>query len=285
MQAITQAQLAEMKDRFLPDRPGPLIGLHIIHTGYGTAHVDRWPEPNVLLVNTAGNYSLCGDPDYLNVANLQANVSGFVEAPPSFLSGLKAAFPDVLAWDRVILQLAERPTVTSPDNSRVRRLDKGDAAALRALSAEVSWVAKTWGGTDGLAESGYAWGAFVENRLVSIACTFFVGETCEDIGVATEPAFRRQGPEYRLRRSAVRRYFQPRPQTKLDHLPRQHRQPSCSQKAGFCGSAPGFFVHCEYADTVCGLRLQAEAEAKAEENTRTCRWGLLQILGGLHIQG
>jgi GNAT superfamily N-acetyltransferase len=193
MQAITQAQLAEMKDRFLPDRPGPLIGLHIIHTGYGTAHVDRWPEPNVLLVNTAGNYSLCGDPDYLNVANLQANVSGFVEAPPSFLSGLKAAFPDVLAWDRVILQLAERPTVTSPDNSRVRRLDKGDAAALRALSAEVSWVAKTWGGTDGLAESGYAWGAFVENRLVSIACTFFVGETCEDIGVATEPAFRRQG--------------------------------------------------------------------------------------------
>jgi predicted GNAT family acetyltransferase len=50
-----------------------------------------------------------------------------------------------------------------------------------------------WGGPNGLASSGFAWGAFVAGQLVSVACTGFLGETYEDIGIVTEPGFRGLG--------------------------------------------------------------------------------------------
>ncbi len=37
------------------------------------------------------------------------------------------------------------------------------------------------------------WNWFLPERLASVACTFFLGETYEDIGVVTGPAFRGQG--------------------------------------------------------------------------------------------
>jgi predicted GNAT family acetyltransferase len=61
------------------------------------------------------------------------------------------------------------------------------------LSPQSFWIAKTWGGPAGLAASGAAWGAFVDGRLVSVACTFFMGERYEEIGVVTEPEHRGQG--------------------------------------------------------------------------------------------
>ena len=45
MLQISQQQLAMLKARFLPDRPGPLIGLHVLQTGHGVCFVDRWPDP------------------------------------------------------------------------------------------------------------------------------------------------------------------------------------------------------------------------------------------------
>ncbi|MGH3144489.1 MAG: GNAT family N-acetyltransferase, partial [Rubrobacter sp.] len=58
------------------------------------------------------------------------------------------------------------------------------------LSPAVSWVCKTWyGGT----ASGYFWGAFAGDRLARVACTFFLGESHEEVGVATEPEFRGRG--------------------------------------------------------------------------------------------
>ena len=44
-----------------------------------------------------------------------------------------------------------------------------------------------------MAASGYAWGAFSDGRLASVACTFFLGERYEDIGVVTEEEFRGMG--------------------------------------------------------------------------------------------
>ncbi len=38
-----------------------------------------------------------------------------------------------------------------------------------------------------------AWGAFVKGKLASIACPFFAGLQVEDLGVATEPAYRGRG--------------------------------------------------------------------------------------------
>jgi RimJ/RimL family protein N-acetyltransferase len=68
-----------------------------------------------------------------------------------------------------------------------------DTYHLWGLSPAADWIAKTWGGPAGLAAGGYAWGAFADRRLVSVACTFFVGDQYEEIGVVTEPAFRGQG--------------------------------------------------------------------------------------------
>jgi hypothetical protein len=45
---LTSQQLAALRDWFLPDRPEPSIGLHLLNTGHGTAWADRWPEPRAI---------------------------------------------------------------------------------------------------------------------------------------------------------------------------------------------------------------------------------------------
>src|ERR687886_807494 len=62
MLLLTPPQTATLRDRFLPDWPGPLVGLHVIQTGHGACFADRWPAPRALLTDTAGNYAFTGDP-------------------------------------------------------------------------------------------------------------------------------------------------------------------------------------------------------------------------------
>jgi len=104
MLQLTLEQTATLKNRFLPDRPGPLVGLHVIHTGHGHCWADRWPDPTAMLVETASNYSLAGDLKALSLADLQALIFGFVEAPEPFGPLLQATFPDAVGWDRIILE-------------------------------------------------------------------------------------------------------------------------------------------------------------------------------------
>ncbi len=193
MVPISREQLATLEHWFVPDRPGPLVGLHVILTGHGGCLVDRWPDPRALLVETAANYSLAGDQRALGPADLRGRIAGFVEAPPPFLPLLRAAFPDLLVWDRVVLVLPAASRPAAGPGRPVRRLGPDDAGGLAALGGESRWVFRTWGGPAGLAAGGTAWGAFVRDRLVSVACVFFVGNSYEEIGVATEPGFRRRG--------------------------------------------------------------------------------------------
>jgi RimJ/RimL family protein N-acetyltransferase len=183
-------RFAALRDWFVPDRPGPLVGLHVLQTGSGASFVDRWPQPRALLVETTDNCSLAGDPAALHAEDLPDRLRGFVDAPETFVPLLHAAFPQMRAWDRVIF---EQP-VSPPSEVRVvRRLTPADVHHLWALSPYDRWICKTWGGPAGLASSGHAWGAFVDGRLRSVACTFFVGDRYEDIGVVTEAPFRGQG--------------------------------------------------------------------------------------------
>ena len=39
---LTPQQTAALYDWFVPDRPGPLVGLHVIQTGQGVCYADRW---------------------------------------------------------------------------------------------------------------------------------------------------------------------------------------------------------------------------------------------------
>ncbi|MCE7982928.1 MAG: GNAT family N-acetyltransferase [Caldilinea sp. CFX5] len=190
---LTNPQLATLRDWFLPDRPGPLIGLHLLNGGHGTAWADRWPAPQAIYVETAQNGSLAGDPTALTPAMIRDVVVGFIEAPAAFVPLLQEVFPDLVVWDRVIYKLPAAPIYRQPTGFTLRRLTSADARHLANLSDESSWISKTWGGPAGLAASGYAWGAFAGDQLAAVANSFFLGDQYEEIGVVTEPVFRGRG--------------------------------------------------------------------------------------------
>lgn len=58
---------------------------------------------------------------------------------------------------------------------------------LADLPAEASWIHATWGGPDGLAASGMAWGAVRRGRLLGLACTHILGSRYEDVAVVAGP--------------------------------------------------------------------------------------------------
>jgi RimJ/RimL family protein N-acetyltransferase len=189
MKRLTPEQTATLKPWFLPERPGPLIGLHIIQTGHGICLVDRWPAPQAVLVESAGHYTLLGDAEVLAPEDVQPHIKGFVETSEAFLPLLKAAFPDLRVWQRVVFEQPAAPNLDMAGDYVVRRLEPSDCYHLQGPS-EMAWISKTWGGPAGLTTSGLGWGAFVAGQLASVACTFFLGERYEEVGVVTEPAFR-----------------------------------------------------------------------------------------------
>ncbi|MFN8487596.1 MAG: GNAT family N-acetyltransferase [Caldilineaceae bacterium] len=195
MQQISHQQFATLKERFLPDRPGPLVGLHVLQTGYGACFVERWPDPKAILIETdkAVTVTLAGDPLLFQPDDLRAHVTAFIDAPTPFIPLLRTTFPDLVVWDRVIYALTNKPRFARPAHLTIRRLDPSDTQALQNLSAESSWISNPWGGPAGLAMSGYAWGAFNGARLVAVANSFFLGDRYEEVGVVTEPEFRGLG--------------------------------------------------------------------------------------------
>lgn len=190
---LTSAQIATLKHWFLPERPGPLIGFHVINTGLGACWADRWPMPQVVLAEIAGNYALLGDAQALTPADIRPYIKGFVDTSDAFVSLLKAAFPDVKTWPRVVFELQQAPDPFPAGDYLVRRLEPVDASCLSKFGPETAWISKIWGGPSGLAASGFGWGVFVSGQLASVACTGFLGDTFEDIGIVTEPEFRGLG--------------------------------------------------------------------------------------------
>ncbi|MCC7361319.1 MAG: GNAT family N-acetyltransferase [Anaerolineales bacterium] len=185
---------ADLGGWFTPEAPGPLIGPHVLTTGRGRLWVDRWPAPRALLAETTDNFALRGDPAAWEADALAGRLRGFVEAPPAYAPLLRALCPTLVVWPRVVFALTgplARPK--RPARAQVRPLVPADLPAAGALSADVRWEFKTWGGASGALASGLFWGAWLEGRLVSVAGTFFLGAQYEDLGVATEPAYRGLG--------------------------------------------------------------------------------------------
>jgi RimJ/RimL family protein N-acetyltransferase len=189
---LTRTQTRRLLDWFGPERPGPLVAQHVALTGNGWCRADRLPQPRVAVAATADNMTVAGDPAALPRAVARALLAGFVDASPAFRPALRAAFPDLVVWDRIVYELPGPPRpATAP--ARARRLGPGDAGPLAGMAPDCAWIAKTWGGPAGLAASGAAWGAFADERLASVACSFFRGRRYEDLGVVTEPAHRGRG--------------------------------------------------------------------------------------------
>jgi hypothetical protein len=190
---LTPEQARTLRIWFDPQRPGPQVGLHVLNTGNGACWVDRWPEPRAVLVETVTNYHIAGEVEHFDIAALRQQVSGVVDTTDSLSRSITRFFPNSVLWERVIFAFGRLPRMPRLKEAEVRRLGSADTYHLWGLTHESSWISKPWGGPVGLAASGMAWGAFVDNRLVSVANTFFLGDTYEDIGVVTEPGYRGRG--------------------------------------------------------------------------------------------
>jgi predicted GNAT family acetyltransferase len=178
---------------FSPERRH-LIGLHTLHTGHGDCYVDQWPGPQVVLVTIGALCSLSGDHNLFTQKDALDHMQGLAHTSREFLPILQTVFPNIQTVDRVVLELHdEPPALPEAPGVTVRRLEADDASHLAGLAPDLGWISSTWGGPAGMAASGFAWGAFIDNRLVSVAGTFLVGDALEDIGVVTEADYRGRG--------------------------------------------------------------------------------------------
>jgi RimJ/RimL family protein N-acetyltransferase len=181
---LKEVPAAAVAALFAPERPGPLIQQHVATSGVGRCRADRPVDPRTAVAESAGNVACRGEPAAV------PGLRGLVEAPTEWVPALREA-AEVLLWNRIIAVLPDQAEPVS--RHPVRRLTPSDVADLAGLDRSIDWISVTWGGPAGLAASGMAWGAFDDNRLVSVAASFFVGAAHEDIGVVTEPGHRGRG--------------------------------------------------------------------------------------------
>ncbi|MEU1819342.1 GNAT family N-acetyltransferase [Streptomyces roseifaciens] len=169
---------------------------HVRFTGTGRCWADRPSAPRAAVVSCAGYTLMGGDPWAVPPGALAPLAYGYFAVPDRFLPLLGEAFERIVPWERMLWVRdndvpASRPVTGT--SITVRRLTGADAAAVRGLGPDLSWIAGTWAGAHGLAASSYSWGAFRDGRLLSLACTYFRGSLYEDIAVATRPEERGRG--------------------------------------------------------------------------------------------
>ncbi|MFI1252892.1 GNAT family N-acetyltransferase [Streptomyces netropsis] len=177
---------------------GPGLGAlpgHVRSTGTGHWWADRPLEPRAGAVSCAGYAVLGGDPGAVAPETLAPLAHSYFAAPDGFLPVLGAAFERIVPWERMIWVQddPEHDTPLSFPDVTVRRLTGRDTSAVRELGPDLAWITESWGGPCRLAASDHCWGAFRDGRLLSLACTYFLGERYEDIAVATVPAERGRG--------------------------------------------------------------------------------------------
>ena len=189
---LSSERAASLTGWFEPERRA-IVALHALSSGLGDFHVDRWPEPQVLLIRIGSLQSLLGKPRTLRSSGLIELMGGMMYCSREFLPLLQEALPEVRAVERVVLELQREPQFEAPEGFVLRRLTADDADTVRHLSPGLQFIGNTWGGPAGLAATGLGWGAYSDGRLVSISATFLQGDTVEDIAVATEADFRGRG--------------------------------------------------------------------------------------------
>lgn len=194
MIVLDPTQCATLRHWFEPETPGAgAIGPHCLITGHGRWMADRRSDPRLILAGVGDNFALRGDPAAFPTGD-PPPLMGFVDAGPAFQPVLEQAYGEVYHWSRLLYRLDRAPQ-DSPivTDALIRPLQGADADQIAGFAPDTAWISNTWEGPAGLAGSGYAWGAFVGGVLASLACSFFVGETVEDVGVVTEAPYRGRG--------------------------------------------------------------------------------------------
>lgn len=193
---ITPQQLPALSRWFPTGSPGlGALAEHVLTTGTGHWWADRPDRPRVLAVTCADHVLLRGDPAALGPGAVARFAEQYVETPARFWPALGSAFERVVPWERMLYVRQAQAPVPLPRTPRgvtVRRLRPGDVPALAGLPSEYAWINASWGGPAGLAASGHGWAAFAKDRILSVACTYFLGGAYEDIAVVTVPDRRRE---------------------------------------------------------------------------------------------
>lgn len=169
------------------------MGSHVLNTGQGMIYTDRWPAPQVVVAKSGMNCEMAGDPTFLDLTWLKENVRGCISMPEKFEPIVNAVIPVHEMWERVIFIYYRKIVPIVSEEYIFRELTMEDVVGLEGLEPDLQWISNTWGGHAGLAKSGFAWGASLEEKIVSVACSFFVGKQYEAIGVITQSNYRRQG--------------------------------------------------------------------------------------------
>ena len=191
---VAAAEREGLRPLFLPDRPGPLTGLHAIQHGVGECRVDRWPDPRVAVVHVGMDVQIAGDPQALGAGDLDwLEPPAAIDAPVGFRAPLRARFAGLVVWERIIARITGPARVAAPHGVVLRRLGPEDGGALGALPRDLSWIAQSFETPTQTARAGFCFGAFVDGRLASVASPFLMGERFEDIGVVTLEEFRGRG--------------------------------------------------------------------------------------------
>ncbi|MFJ9942036.1 GNAT family N-acetyltransferase [Streptomyces erythrochromogenes] len=191
---ISPQQLPALSRWFPTGSPGPgTLAEHVLATGAGRWWADRVDRPRVLAVSCADHVLLRGDPSRLTPDDLARFAGQYIEAPARFRPSLGSAFERVVPWERMLyVQQAQVSLPRPPRGVTVRRLTPEDAPALAGLHPEHAWIHASWGGPGRLAASGHGWAAFSRSRILSVACSYFLGSAYEDIAVVTVPDRRRE---------------------------------------------------------------------------------------------
>ncbi len=194
MIAVEPERWRELRPLFLPERPGPNVGLHAVLTGLGSCHADRLENARVAVAQVGANIEIAGDPAALRTRDLESlELRGFIHADASLLPLLERYFADLRSSALVVSRLRGTRVPAPSAEVSIRRLGGEDLPAIERIDPSLRWIWNTLEGAAGLAAFGHAWGAFVDGRLASIATPFTIGERYEELGVVTEPALRGRG--------------------------------------------------------------------------------------------
>lgn len=193
---ISSQRLPALIRRFPTGSPGPgALAEHVLTTGNGRWWADRPSRPRALAVTCADHVLLRGDPGALTPEALARFADRYVETPARFRPALGSAFERVVPRERMLYVHQPQAPVSVPRTPRgvtVRRLMPEDVPALADLHSEDAWIHASWGGPAGLAAAGHGWAAFARGRILSVACTYFLGSAYEDVAVVTVPDRRRE---------------------------------------------------------------------------------------------